>query len=938
MPPRRVPRRARQDLVEAADDPILNIAITESYAHDSDVKRYTRRTAYDRGVLLDSLATWTKSRFKDILILHQKPFHDDPHLPVDARLERRLHAYLNSRVTISVGVSVPGDDDDDDDDDDDEEEDATGDAQASRKRARPRHMKYNSLLTLKLNLLNLLKDNVRMSKEQAEGWSELMTSWCLAAKVKFNLLSTKRRGLIFGVAELRILIAQALHNPRCWESALQYVVMLLLAFYTGCRPSTVFRQKHRSTFLQLLRLVVSRSQLSGHPAGLDTAVHYVVFKGYDDNQLQIDYTILFPSDPDNLFAYLGGYLMLLQLLRGEVVGHQTWADVLNSDVHTFEWTHPQRPVFRSMKSRTVVGLEPQTDENFRDKHHQIALRCGMDGFSGTKKSGLYGFRKNFGTKMLQAHGADSARLAMGHRFNTASLFTSYDQTLSTLDFAAIGTSEADRSGQSYTGNEPALYAKSEVVVPMGPEELLKTAPELAYVLADISYVEEIVNGGEPVSDWQLALKCNCLVQETDTPLTMLVWLIKRAKYIARGAQTSHYKRTLHERAQRRQTDISHSEFTERVRQLAHPAILQDDLAARVKALTRSPREGLVRVSAAEDPASREVYVHVIVAAGVDEEEVPSRAQAVGPAAATMFSDLFILVQAPRLYICDACWDDPTTLPSHRGKEYVDQKSFNLHAERYHSPEGVLSRVCQDVLEAREGDHWVCPWCEKSSWTKHARLVQHLLDHHRQQLDQLAEPLQAAAEAKAQGEKTEAANSTTSAPSTSAVSTLLGRSRGRPKNAPLPSSELQCPECRDDISLPEADRVKVYSAVRAVQVHRAAKVHDPAARAVRMLLLDSPSGTIIQKGDLLTSLACPYGACVQQLPLVALCAHIASSHPELPSPKRQIFGAAFPERPEDLFETLTQALGGIDVGVASELDLDLSDFPDLPSFPELPPFP
>ncbi|KAJ7693475.1 hypothetical protein B0H16DRAFT_1486052 [Mycena metata] len=193
-----------------------------------------------------------------------------------------------------------------------------------------KQMSVKTLWTMKWILLNLTFENLECSREDTSRWK--------------NLLSNV---LLFGLDELQILVAEALHNPLCIEAmsgsflmlthpfnllqALQYVVIVLASHFTGLCPGSIFTTRHTKTFLKLK----VHAFHAGIP-GIDGCLGHQT--GQVNDRLQ------------NLFAYLGGYVLALGIIRKELVGFETAQEVFESDGRELNWVNPKLSAFRTQLS------------------------------------------------------------------------------------------------------------------------------------------------------------------------------------------------------------------------------------------------------------------------------------------------------------------------------------------------------------------------------------------------------------------------------------------------------------------------------------------------------------------------------------------------------------------------------------------------------------
>ncbi|KAJ7149376.1 hypothetical protein C8R46DRAFT_1230595 [Mycena filopes] len=868
------------DFAFAATDDVYFQLVEEDYEGDSARVQGTGQTIRTRLGVYKNFLKWLSLRFPDHVGLQKHPFIDTPEHPLSSKsfpvativvlwVLARIHAYMNIRVHVSKGKGRKGE-----------------------------RMKFQTLLSLKWALLSIANQGKYETDTGRDGYVEF--NWADALKVKYNLKSLKPATIVFGIHELRILISEALRKPQSLEGALQYVVVLLLAFFTGVRPGSIFATRDAQTFLELKSLRLVRSD---NGWGWDVVVTYVVFKGYEKGFLTVSYTIRCPSEPRHLFAYLAAYLILLGIIRGDISGHSTLESIRLATAHVLKWNDDTKPVFRTMQSRTTMKtpIQAMSDKSFLEKHHIIAARCGMDGEDDQYGATLYGMRKYFATRMTLVKGPDAARTGLAHRYNSATLMEVYNQSQASIDFFAVATGEEDRSNREVHGNEAAIFAgRADPLPVLSLEQLCTIEPELAAVLLDANFLDDESNATG--SDWKTKLVSKLQLESDDTPQTVLAWLSKRAKYLTRQARETEHRRAGKAATANRRAQMTQEQFMAARDRLENPASLQHYLAAQAAKSTAG------RLNRRNDPAGpgQHTLDYAVNIGAMDEdddaepENIPLAIQA-----QNMLSDLLALNNLSP-FICDQCWDDETTPEEDRGKDWATAQAFHNHKQRYHEPLPTLQRFLL-FLGAVVDDEFVCPWCPKmktpKQWRHRADLVEHIVETHGEEEVNLKYMLIINAGLESTRDKTNMKALRKKDPAAAhAIDTAAaiakrgtGSKPGPKPRAPPTMEELQCPRCLDDDTLPHEDRNKVFSDLDAVRRHtRSDTLHSPQKKALRLLY--SHGQVLRQKfnyREVQASHFCPYDCEFESTPKLLWdhILHIHKSHTRITEKDFAIYAAA-----------------------------------------------
>ncbi|KAJ6550694.1 hypothetical protein B0H10DRAFT_2202304 [Mycena sp. CBHHK59/15] len=216
--------------------------------------------------------------------------------------------------------------------------------------------------------------------------------------------------------------------------------------------------------------------------------------------------------------------------------------------------------------------------------------------------------------------------------------------------------------------------------------------------------------------------------------------------------------------------------------------------------------------------------------------------------------------------CDECAEDPTCSIKDVQRDHEFQSRLEHHQKKYHKPTNRCTRFLISCGAHHTNENgrvfWTCPWCGKddpeefsetfgeTAYYARVNLLRHIAAEH-SSADMDSEEFAVIA----------------------GLVEIDGGRKFTPQNATKISSldDLICIECHDDPSLPKDSRYRLrFRDLRSKAAHMKAKLHQPEARAIRMLTHDG--GATSTK----TSWKCPYCIELSGASLLEVCEHIVVS--------------------------------------------------------------
>ncbi|KAJ7863115.1 hypothetical protein B0H14DRAFT_3862985 [Mycena olivaceomarginata] len=837
---RQLAREYVTNFVNNIRNPHIQATIEENFADDSETIPFALRT------------------------MQKSPCHR----PFEQPLSSRAYAFLTHRVHNSKSRTQVG-----------------------------KMMSFNSLLSLRWDFLWLILDNA--ANADSDYWTPLSYRWCKGLQRRYNLPSMPMDRMIFGIHEIRLLIEETLTNPLCYENALQHCCGMLIHFLFGARPSSLYVTPPYKTFLKLKAIRLRRGARRGH---FDVEFILNRFKGYSENQITVVYTIRPPTLHRNVFMYLAGLIIVLGIRRGDFLDFRTLPELLDGE---------------GPRGQSVT-MVPMSSGGARAHFHKVAINVGIDGSGETTMGAApYSFRSGFATTLVKAAGLRVAAGAMGHRAGSTTISESYDDGNRRLDFFGLATGEGNAENLQ-SGRTAAVYRAPVDVPPLNLAGIVERQPIIAVLLKQAQNLQSCLEhgGGEgwqhlvvsytlsaPFQFTNLPQYDQNLIEEEDTPVTILKWTLSRIKRLSARTRARYAKEFREDAARRKHSTITAAERRQRAADLEEPSRLTEILkAARLKMIeARLPnigtRDGTDLDMDEDEEIDDDVEVPPISVAEPDVGDVDDEgAEDNSPAAVDkemigLMTNLVALEETkPDALYCDECREDSTCTPTDIARDWKFQVQLDRHQKTFHSAKNRSRRFLVAAHALGEDPDsgriiWRCPWCGQEEaedlddtlgevkYFSKAYLIRHIVEDHAEE-DVGKEDFAVLQELyDADGGKALSVRVRKEKPDASLVDGSDDESDG-----------LICDQCRADPSLPDARRVKPFPSMAAKKAHLKAILHQPEARAIRMLKKDCSSGRRVSSD----CFPCPYCSNIDVVDLDAdhfdillhVCQHIVDYHPDI----------------------------------------------------------
>ncbi|GHJ83758.1 hypothetical protein NliqN6_0160 [Naganishia liquefaciens] len=210
--------------------------------------------------------------------------------------------------------------------------------------------------------------------------------------------------------ECRLVVDKAINAMRSTHLGVQFGAAVLLTFYSGARPSSLFQTNDYNTYLALGDLQITRAFVDGKMVGFDIEVSIRDFKGYLSGQGKlVVYSIQTIGNRGNMMLDFGCWIVS-HLHRLKV-----WEDATPAEIWSdtrLKLTIPdhrvKEPVFRAGKPQGGgISDKPANAHLFNEQLKTMAALCDMVRPGATIS--WYCIRRGTATTLIEAVGVNKAR-------------------------------------------------------------------------------------------------------------------------------------------------------------------------------------------------------------------------------------------------------------------------------------------------------------------------------------------------------------------------------------------------------------------------------------------------------------------------------------------------------------------------------------------------
>ncbi|KAK0552351.1 hypothetical protein OC844_006438, partial [Tilletia horrida] len=277
--------------------------------------------------------------------------------------------------------------------------------------------------------------------DRSDGLSFRLRRFVASLVDEYDLQRHAHDRIFYGRAELNILLfyieERALASPLNFASTLQLAIQLLIAFFSGVRPSSLARYSPSSGYLRVDDIRIIQGQRFDYTVEINIKnikkFNGALSKGM--SQLWIFRPITKVQNATlDLAAWLIPFLVDRGVLHDTNGPIKTMAHFIASDSASFACTSGA-PLFLASEpgQGTLVEGRPQTSGKLSNNFSAACLQAGLPA------AGVYAFRHDVGNFFYAAMGREHARIALGHGLEGDITRSSYTRSTAMLDVVGMRT-------------------------------------------------------------------------------------------------------------------------------------------------------------------------------------------------------------------------------------------------------------------------------------------------------------------------------------------------------------------------------------------------------------------------------------------------------------------------------------------------------------------